>query len=109
MITRALISIARCCLGGGSFFRPYMGGLMATYRGTYLETIGGVPLLDTGRCYSMDHNQELSNLLHDLSSEQLQQVLKYTRSLQGDLNQEAFDYVIQNYNETLNKLTDEEE
>lgn len=57
----------------------------------------------------MDLNQELSNLLHDLSSEQLQQVLKYTRSLQGDFDPEAFDYVLDHYDETLNKLTDEED
>lgn len=57
----------------------------------------------------MNPKQELINLLHNLSSDQLQQVLEYTRSLQGDLNQKAFDYVLQNYNETLNLLKDEEE
>lgn len=57
----------------------------------------------------MDPKKELINLLHNLSSDQLLQVLEYTRSLQGDLNQEAFDYVIQNYHETLNLLKDEEE
>jgi len=57
----------------------------------------------------MDPKQELINLLHDLSSDQLQQVLKYTRSLQEDFNQEAFDYVLEHYDDTLTKLTDKEE
>lgn len=57
----------------------------------------------------MDPKQELINLLHDLSSDQLQQVLKYTRNLQQDFNQEAFDYVLEHYDDTLTKLTDKEE
>lgn len=57
----------------------------------------------------MEPKKELLNLLHNLSSDQLLLVLNYTRSLQGDLHPEAFDFVIEHYDETLKKLTDEEE
>lgn len=57
----------------------------------------------------MDPKQELINLLHDLSSNELTQVLDFIKSLQGKIHQEAFNFVLENYNETLHNLTDQEE
>lgn len=100
--------------GGGHFF-PLIWGSLWLPLGRYKRRRPGAPesgegyLLSTGRRYSMDPKLELLNLLHELSSEQLQLVLDYTRSLQGDFDQEAFDYVLDHYDETLNKLTDEED
>lgn len=51
--------------------------------------------------------KELNDLLDNLTATQLQLVLDFATSLQGDtVNKDAFDYIIDNYNDTLTKLED---
>lgn len=50
---------------------------------------------------------ELFEIINNLSADQIRLVNKYVKRIQADevLNKEAYNYVIQNYSETLKGLT----
>lgn len=54
----------------------------------------------------METKQELLDLLNGLTSDQLNLVVDFIKSLQGDLNQEAFGFIVEHYDDTLRQLKD---